>query len=86
LTKRQRLRGSAAFASVFRSGRRIEGSRLQLLARPTSGASVRVGFVIGRKLLSRAVDRNRLKRMLREYIRTRRPLGVLNANRPEPRA
>jgi len=58
---------------VFRSGRRFEGSRLQLLARPSSNRAARVGFMIGKKLLGRAVDRNRLKRMLREHIRNRRP-------------
>lgn len=40
---------------------------------PTTVASGRVGYVIGKKLLGRAVDRNRLKRMLREAIRGRRP-------------
>jgi ribonuclease P protein component len=73
LTHRHRLRGTAAFAAVFRSGRRIEGDRLQLLAVPTSSATGRAGYVIGKKLLGRAVDRNRLKRMLREAIRERRP-------------
>jgi len=73
LTQRHRPRGSAAFAAVFRSGRRFEGSRLQLLARATAGDTVRVGFVIGKKLLGRAVDRNRLKRMLREHVRKRSP-------------
>ena len=58
---------------MFRSGRRFEGTRLQILAVPTSGATGRVGYVIGKKLLGRAVDRNRLKRMLREAIRGRRP-------------
>jgi ribonuclease P protein component len=73
LTRRHRLRGAAAFAAVFRGGRRFEASRLQLLAMPTTAASGRVGYVIGKKLLGRAVDRNRLKRMLREAIRSRRP-------------
>ena len=57
---------------MFRSGRRFEGSRLQILAVPTSSTTGRVGYVIGKKLLGRAVDRNRLKRMLREAIRGRR--------------
>jgi ribonuclease P protein component len=73
LTRRHRLRGAAAFAAVFRGGRRFEAGRLQLLAMPTVAASGRVGYVIGKKLLGRAVDRNRLKRMLREAIRRRRP-------------
>jgi ribonuclease P protein component len=73
LTHRHRLRGAAAFAAVFRSGRRFEASRLQLLVIRTHDAHGRVGYVIGKKLLGRAVDRNRLKRMLREAIRLRRP-------------
>jgi ribonuclease P protein component len=66
-------RASAAFAAVFRNGRRFEGERLQLLAGPAAGPQGRVAFVIGKKLLARAVDRNRLKRMLRESVRSRRP-------------
>ena len=33
----------------------------------------RVGYVIGRKAMSRAVDRNRLRRRLRETLRAARP-------------
>jgi len=72
LTRRHRLRGRAAFARVFRSGRRFEAGSLQILAVPTADGG-RVGYVIGKKLLGRAVDRNRLKRLLREVIRRRRP-------------
>jgi len=73
LTRRYRLRGNAQFAAVFRAGRRLEGERLQLVAAPASGPVGRVGYVIGTKQLKRAIDRNRLKRMLREAIRARRP-------------
>jgi ribonuclease P protein component len=72
LTRRHRLRGPAAFAAILRRGQRFEGERLQLVALPAAGGGC-VGYVIGKKLLSRAVDRNRLKRMLREAIRARRP-------------
>jgi ribonuclease P protein component len=72
LTRRHRLRGPAAFAAVLRRGQRFEGECLQLAALPAAGAGC-VGYVIGKKLLSRAVDRNRLKRMLREAVRARRP-------------
>ena len=76
---------------MFRSGRRFEGSRLQILAVPTSSTTGRVGYVIGKKLLGRAVDRNRLKRMLREAIRARRPAIdafdlILRLRQPCPRA
>jgi len=73
LTRRYRLRGAAQFAAVFRRGQRFEGERLQLIAAPAAGPTGRVGYVIGSRYLRRAIDRNRLKRMLREAIRARRP-------------
>ena len=72
-SRQHRLRGAAAFADLFRNGRRIDAEHLQLLALPAAGPAGRVGYVIGKKQLGRAVDRNRLKRMLREVIRQRRP-------------
>jgi ribonuclease P protein component len=46
---------------------------LQLLAVPAEDGPGRVGFVIGKKLLGSAVDRNYLRRLLREAVRQRRP-------------
>jgi ribonuclease P protein component len=73
LTGRYRLRGAAQFAAVLRGGRRFEGKRLQLIALPAKGPVGRVGYVIASRHLKRAIDRNRLKRMLREAVRARRP-------------
>lgn len=67
------MRGAAAFARLFRHGRRIEAEHLQLLAAPAEGEIGQVGYVIGKQQLTLAVDRNRLKRMLREAVRRRRP-------------
>ena len=39
---------------------------------PAAEGSGRIGYVIGRKQLARAVDRNRLRRLLREVVRVRR--------------
>jgi ribonuclease P protein component len=49
----------------------VEGSYLQLIVAPAAGIG-RTGFVIGRKTLARAVDRNRIRRKLREVLRARR--------------
>jgi ribonuclease P protein component len=46
---------------------------LQLLASPAASPTGRVGFVIGKKQLASAVDRNYLRRLLREAVRARRP-------------
>jgi ribonuclease P protein component len=72
-TRRFRLSGTGAFERVFRSGRRREGEFLQLVSTVAERACGRVGFVIGRKALPLAVDRNRVRRMLRGALRDARP-------------
>ena len=67
-----RLRGAAAFSRVFHNGRRLETSRIQLVVVPADEVPGRIGYVIGRRQLPRAVDRNRLRRLLRETMRARR--------------
>ena len=68
-----RLTGPGAFEAVFREGRRSEGHHVQLVAARAALTPGRVGYVIGRKTLPRAVDRNRLRRRLREVVRALRP-------------
>jgi ribonuclease P protein component len=65
------LRGASAFDSLFRHGRRIDGRYLQCVVAATA-AQGRVGWVISRKHVPRAVDRNRLRRQIREMLRTAR--------------
>jgi len=57
---------------VFREGRRSEGRHVQLVAADAVHPPGRIGYVIGRKTLPRAVDRNRLRRRLRETVRALR--------------
>ena len=44
-----------------------------MIAAPAAQDPGRVGYVIGRKAMPRAVDRNRLRRRLRECVRASRP-------------
>ena len=44
-----------------------------MIAAPAAQDPGRVGYVIGRKAMPRAVDRNRLRRCLREIVRASRP-------------
>jgi ribonuclease P protein component len=44
-----------------------------LIAAPAAQDPGRVGYVIGGKSMPRAVDRNRLRRRLRETVRASRP-------------
>jgi ribonuclease P protein component len=70
---RYRLRGAKAFEALFRRGTRHDAEFLQLIAAPAAQVPGRVGFVIARKAMRRAVDRNRLRRKLREAVRAARP-------------
>jgi ribonuclease P protein component len=45
---------------------------VQLIVAPAGELPGQVGYVIGAKQLPRAVDRNRLRRVLREALRMRR--------------
>jgi len=67
------LRGVGAFESVFTHGTRHDARFLQLIAAPAAQDPGRVGYVIGRKAMPHAVDRNRLRRRLRETVRAARP-------------
>lgn len=46
---------------------------MQLVAAPAARQPGRVGFVIPRRAIALAVDRNRLRRRLRETLRRARP-------------
>jgi ribonuclease P protein component len=71
--RRYRLTGVGAFEAIFRAGRRHEGRFVQLIAAPADAEVGRTGFVVGRKVLRRAVDRNRFKRLVRDLFRESRP-------------
>ena len=68
-----RLLKHADFERVYREGRRHFSSHMTVfyLSRK-AGGELRVGFTVSRAL-GGAVDRNRLKRRLREAVRLRRP-------------
>jgi ribonuclease P protein component len=69
LNRASRLRKSSEFQRVRQQGRSIT-SRLLILAWASNDvAQLRIGFVVSKRISKRAVDRNRLKRLLGETIR-----------------
>ena len=86
-----RLTGRGAYDALFAAGRRRDGHFLQLLSLPAGRVPGRAGYAIPKKLLPLAVDRNRVRRQLREAVRAARPPilafdVILRLKRPCPRA
>ena len=70
--RRGRLTRSAEFERVYRQGRSQANRHLVLYAFPNTSAGSRVGFSVSRKV-GGAVERNRVKRLLREAFDRSRP-------------
>ena len=75
-----RLLRHADFERVYKQGRRHFSTHMTVfyLAR-AEGEGLRVGFTVGR-VLGGAVDRNRMKRRLRESVRLCRPVQAVAAD------
>lgn len=69
--RRYRLLRSTDFDNVFRQSQRSADRFFTVLYRPNSLNMPRLGFAISRKKVRHAVDRNRLKRLVRESFRLR---------------
>lgn len=67
---KRRLLNSIEFDAVFRKADvRVSESAFLLLAKQNTQGFNRLGMVIGKKHIARAVDRNRIKRQIREVFR-----------------
>lgn len=72
-TRQQRLLAPADFKRVFARACKAGNSQLTVLVRQNGLAHARLGMAISRKAIKRAVQRNLLKRLLREYFRQHHP-------------
>lgn len=68
-----RLRKTDEFSSVFAFRRVLRGRVFELLFRPSPGTSARLGIVVPKRHVRSAVDRNLVKRIVRESFRLVRP-------------
>jgi ribonuclease P protein component len=66
-----RLLKHSDFDRVYKQGRRHFSSHMTVFYLPQAEGGARVGFTVGR-VLGGAVERNRIKRLLREAVRLRR--------------
>lgn len=68
--KSQRLLHASDFKGVFEHNRvKVANNSLLILAKPAQGRQSRLGLVIAKKNIPTAVQRNRLKRVVRETFR-----------------
>jgi ribonuclease P protein component len=65
----KRLLKTDEFSSVFNFKRSIVGKYLTVTYKPNHLQQARVGIVVAKKIFSTAVERNRIKRTLREIFR-----------------
>jgi len=65
----RRLLTAADFRHVFKKPKKSADRYLMLLATPGQQTHARMGLAIAKKRIKRAVDRNRIKRLVRESFR-----------------
>lgn len=66
---RVKIKKTDDFSSVFNFRKRISGHYLVLHFMPTGMEHARVGVIVGKKIARAAVQRNYMKRVLREIFR-----------------
>ena len=64
-----RLVKKSDFDRVFADNQRAKTDYMMVMARPNQAGRPRLGMIVAKRLLARAVDRNRVKRCVRESFR-----------------
>ena len=81
-----RLLNAKQYSYVFADARRFGNQSFTLLVRLNDKSHPRLGLAIAKKSVKRAVDRNRIKRLLRESFRNKQhqlpPIDIIAMCRP----
>ena len=70
-SRQSRLLKPVQFRLVFKNPIRSDDNYFRVLARKNSKDHHRLGMAVSKKVCTRAVDRNRIKRVIRECFRNR---------------
>jgi ribonuclease P protein component len=68
-SRRQRLLKAAEFEAVFAHRCAVRTAYFQILAKPNEYGCARLGLVVSKRLFPLAVDRNNMRRQIRETFR-----------------
>lgn len=71
LNKKNRLKKKRDFEDVFKKGKTVKGSFLFIKYKKNELGVSRFGFVVSIKVAKKAVDRNRIRRVLSEAVGNR---------------
>ena len=71
-SRRHRFSARGSFGPVLRSPRKLRGTTLVINVMETRAEHARLGIALTRRLVPQAVDRNRLKRLVRDEFRLHR--------------
>ena len=69
LPKEQILHSSKDFLKLLRGGKRLKSEGFELVYRQNDLGYPRIGYIVSKEISSKAVIRNRIKRIFREYFR-----------------
>ena len=69
LNRSARLSGERAFSVLLRSRRKSRSERFLVQSSLNGGAFARLGIIVAKRVVRRAVDRSFLKRLVRETFR-----------------
>ncbi|MFA5432394.1 MAG: ribonuclease P protein component [Candidatus Paceibacterota bacterium] len=72
LPKENRLKKEKEFEAVFKSGRTLRGKGVFLRYLTNGTAQTRIGFVVSKKISKLAVERNKVKRRMRDIVRAKK--------------
>ena len=72
--KELKIRKNSEYEEIFGKSRRLNTEHFNILCAPNSLGYARVGFVLSKKMVPGAVERNRVKRVLREFFRLNQSL------------
>lgn len=70
LNTKNRLKKKKEFDDVFKNGKTVSGSFLFIKFKKNNIEIPRFGFIVGLKISKKAVERNKIKRLLSEVIKT----------------